>query len=260
MENQTVNILFSEHTKPFCVINSLDTLRGVDIEKELTAFFSKYYDIIVVRHDGKQYEYPGIRYAIDLCIEKNEPVLYLHTKGAYNNRNVKSPFYLCSHMKLKNINPYDIINLNLPRYARYLWKYEFRQVKKYMGELDANKPMVVCPYSGERKITWLNGFIMNPLAAKVLNDTFHKSNNRYYYEQMFKDTNVCVKGLRLNKVIPDGVQSEVWSDMITVYNKNHNTKAKVKIRNMKKLVQKKRIMLNEIRCHNIYFWKEQGNS
>ena len=68
----------------YCVFNVLDNARGRDIEKYMLSWLTPKYDVISVVHDGKDYEYDGLHYAIDLSICSREPVLYVHTKGAVN--------------------------------------------------------------------------------------------------------------------------------------------------------------------------------
>lgn len=194
---------------------------GLDIEAELKNAFSEKYDVIVVRHDGKRFEGDGIEFAIKLSIDTNMPVLYIHTKGAINNRKIVNVKMFCKKHDIKDIRPENIKERSIPKYVRNMWKNEFiYNMDKYVDSMDMKVPMVVCPYTGSKKITWLNGFIINPLAAKELKKTFHMDRNRFYYEQMFNNTKVKVVGIRMNDVIDDGIQSKVWSDMIKIYNSN----------------------------------------
>lgn len=205
----------------YCILSILDTDKGNKIADDMIIWLRKSYNIITVKHNGQRFEYPGIKVAIDKSIELNEPVLYLHTKGAFNDRIIEDKEEFVTKHKL-NILPNEITEINLPKYTRFLWQYEFENPEKYLIELSDKEPMVVCPYSGLNKITWLNGFIMNSKAAKELFKTFKESSNRFYYEQMFKNTKVIVKGLRINNVIPDGIQSSVWNDMINLYNQYYD--------------------------------------
>lgn len=79
-----LNEHFEHHKKMYCVFNVLDNARGRDIESYMLSWLTTKYDVISVVHDGKEYEYDGLRYAIDLSISSREPVLYVHTKGAVN--------------------------------------------------------------------------------------------------------------------------------------------------------------------------------
>lgn len=111
-------------------------------------------------------EYPAIKYACDTAIEMNEPVLYLHTKGAANPKTW----------------------IQIP--TRKIWKQEFGDLdraKKLFQIANTDKPLVVCPFSGKGRETWFNGFIINPNAAKILIKSLKKPNEceRHYYERMF---------------------------------------------------------------------------
>lgn len=69
-----------------CILGVLKTAKGIQIKEEMLAWLNRMHDVFCVeqRTPGKMFEYPAIYYAIMLSIEMNEPVLYVHTKGAAN--------------------------------------------------------------------------------------------------------------------------------------------------------------------------------
>ena len=66
------------------VMGVLKTAKGLIIKERLTKYLKPRFDILYIEQEppGKLYEYPAIKYALKLAIEMDEPVLYIHTKGA----------------------------------------------------------------------------------------------------------------------------------------------------------------------------------
>ena len=64
-----------------------------------------------------------------------------------------------------------------------------------MNVVNTNEPTVACPMTGKERLTWQNGWIINPAGAKELLKTFHKDENRYYYECMFQNVPIKIKGI-----------------------------------------------------------------
>ena len=139
-----------------CVFGVLKTKDGIKIRDEMLQWLEPLYDVLKIEQDppGKLVEYPAIKFACQSAIEMNEPVLYLHTKGAANpNTWIQVP-------------------------TRHVWKKEFgdkeRAEKLFEIARDCPDPMVVCPFSGTGRETWFNGFIINPKAAKILLENLKK--------------------------------------------------------------------------------------
>ena len=156
-----------------CVLGVFETLSGLDIAGEMSCWLKKNYYLYKVCQEpikDNLYEFPALLFATDFSIHQNEPVLYLHTKGAANPAPIQ-----------------DII--------RQMWKKEFVSNKNwYEDHLLENEPCVVCPFTTNEDVAWYNGFIMNPLAAKIIHDKI-KSDDRYYYEkQLLQDTGIKVIG------------------------------------------------------------------
>lgn len=196
-----------------CVFGcQIGTIAGSRIKQEMLQWLLPLYDVKVVDAglDTKT-EYPFISRAISECIESNVPVLYIHTKGACDNGQRAYDLNVISGVKMpKNAVPEDN-----QRIVRAMWKYEFTDnVMAYLDAVSVDEPMVAAPYSGDKKTTWHNGFFMNPAAAKELLKTFHVDENRYYYEQMFRNTNIPVIGIRMNTVPrKPGNQANMWQDL-----------------------------------------------
>ena len=66
------------------VMGVLRTEKGLLIKERISRYLRPRFDILYVEQDppGVLFEYPAIRYALKLAIDMNEPVLYIHTKGA----------------------------------------------------------------------------------------------------------------------------------------------------------------------------------
>lgn len=182
------------------VLGVLKNKIGLDIKAEMLSWLKKDYDVFCCEQEppGLQFEYPAIKYALKMAIEMNEPVLYIHTKGSGN----PIPPNYKNFMMHESINfPKDAKPEDCQRVVRMMWAKEFtgENLKKYLEVLNTDKPIVACPLTGKEKITWQNGWIINPAGAKELLKTFHLDKNRYYYEWMFNNTNVNVIGLLSNE-------------------------------------------------------------
>lgn len=179
--------------KYLCVFGILRTKEGLKIKDEMLKWLQPLYDVICVEQEppGIEFEYPAIKKALELSIEKNQPVLYIHTKGASNTAEVYQS------------------------YVRKIWQKLFGHVerqKQCFSALD-NSPMVLCPYTGISKATWFNAFIVNASAAKIALAHIKKPSecNRYFYEQqLFNDKEILVKGILRN----DCDDSKIMSKLI----------------------------------------------
>lgn len=146
-----------------CVMGVLKTEKGLVIKEKITNYLKKNFEILYIEQDppGKLFEYPAIKFALKMAIEMNEPVLYIHTKGAADPHNMwyQTP-------------------------VKKLWEQEFGtdKVKDSYNKVCCDKPTIICPIAGSKKQTWWNGFIINPLAAAEIIKTFHFDTNRFYYE------------------------------------------------------------------------------
>lgn len=196
-----------------CIFGCLMNEEGKKIKTEMLSWLNKNHNVfcVDVLPPNDKYEYPFIQKVLDCCIKINEPVLYLHTKGSGNK--ISKAWKLLSDMKFpfpKNAKPEDCQTI-----VRNMWKYEFtNNINSYIKAVNTNEPTVACPYTGDDKTTWQNGFVINPAAAKILIKTFHLDKNRYYYERMFNNLNINVVGLRLNNVQRDKMnQWNMWQDL-----------------------------------------------
>lgn len=183
------------------ILGVLKTQRGLLIKDEILKNLNNHH-LLTIEQDppGKQAEYPALKYAIKLSIDLNEPVLYLYTKGAFN----EIPF-IPKIPGRKSIDTFMPSNATLKDWqscVRKMWYHEFgKNIDKYLETVNENKPIVACPYTGPGKATWQNGFIMNPLAAKELQKIFKFTTNRYWYEVMFGECkNVEVIGIINNTI------------------------------------------------------------
>ena len=160
-----------------CVFGVLKTPIGLKIKDEMLEWLYPLFEVFTVEQEppGTLFEYPAINLVLHMCVETNEPIMYIHTKGAAN----------------VNIN-----NTNV----RYAWKDQYENhLQDYLNAINIKKPLVVCPWTGPKKTTWFNSWIITPLAASILLKTFHIDKNRFYYESMFKNQpKIEVKGILAN--------------------------------------------------------------
>ena len=143
-----------------CVLGCLCNDRGLSICKELVKWIQLRWHLWIVFQDypGKLYEYPALKYAQKLANQFNKPVMYLHTKGAFND----SPIQLS---------------------IRALWWHTF--FVRYNECISALKKYdIVCPFTGQSKMTWYNGFIANPFAWG--NVIIKPEADRYIFESLWR--------------------------------------------------------------------------
>ena len=156
------------------VMGVLKTAKGLIIKERLTKYLKPRFDILYIEQEppGKLYEYPAIKYALKLAIEMDEPVLYIHTKGA------SDPHHMWYQTPVKK-----------------LWEQEFgtKKVEDSYKKVCCAEPTIICPIAGTHNETWWNGMIINPSAANlilptlktpnVLTDRVVSPNSRWYYEE-----------------------------------------------------------------------------
>lgn len=182
-----------------CLMNEY----GIQIKSEILDHL-KEHDIFCVKQEppGKLFEYPGIKTTAKMSVDMNEPVLYIHTKGAGN----PIPQYLYTKLPNKSIAddmPPGAKPEDWQKSVRKFWYNEYTgdRLKDYLNALDMSIPCVVCPFTGKDKSTWQNAFIINPLAGIEILNNLKLTSNRDYYEHIFQTMpNVKVKGLIYNDI------------------------------------------------------------
>lgn len=195
-----------------CILGCLDTEEGLKICEEMREWLDKEHSVFVVHQAPpvNKFEYPAIKCVIEAAITLNEPVLYLHTKGAGN----KIPLNYKTAMMSPNVNfPKEAKPEDCQKIVRLMWKKEFTsdRLKEYEKIINTNLPTVVCPFTGKEKLTWQNGFIINPAAAKEIKKTFHFDENRWYYEQLFVNTTIDVIGLVSSNIHIGKNELDMWN-------------------------------------------------
>lgn len=159
-----------------CVLGVLKTEAGLEIKKEMLEWLEPIYDVTLVEVDppnDKEFELPFIKKACEVSIENNEPVLYLHTKGAAMPNNAQP-------------------------LVREFWKHEFTANCDAYFDLvkDNTQPGVAAPYTLKKKIAWFNAFVINPAAAETLLTYLKPQEDRYWFEQkIWQNDNISVYGL-----------------------------------------------------------------
>lgn len=169
-----------------CVLGVLNNDRGIKIKNEMLQYLRSYYNVVACIQDapGTLFEYPAISLACKLSTSRNTNILYIHTKGAGNAIPANYPITMMN----SQVNyPSVATPQDCQRIVRLMWKKEFTTSKSdaYVQPLNTSIPTVTCPYLDASRITWQNAWMINPAAAKILNQSMHLSTNRYYYEQLF---------------------------------------------------------------------------
>ena len=154
------------------VLGVLQTDEGMRVREELLAWLRPLYEVIEVHQcaPGVRYEYPAIALACDMSYKLQEPVLYLHTKGAANVHPVQAEI-------------------------RRMWKNELgneQSRKKYLDLLTGGPKIATPIMSPVGKCTWFNAWIINKEAAEILRDHCVPSDARYDYESVARDTDIEV--------------------------------------------------------------------
>ena len=155
--------------KHLCVFGVLKTLEGIQIKNEMLKWLNDKYEVLCIEQEppGVLFEYPGIKYAAKLSIELNEPVLYIHTKGAANpNKEWFQPL------------------------VRTIWQQFYSAYTDKIFDIANNtkEPLVQTLFTGDkRRICWFNTFVMNQSASKIILEKLRISRDRYYYENMFAE-------------------------------------------------------------------------
>lgn len=172
-----------------CVFGCLLTEEGKKIKEEMLKWLEKEYDVLCIdqKPPGKLFEYPAIKYTCKLSIETNEPVLYIHTKGAAN----KIPEDYEHRMMSPSIDyPKSATPEDCQKIVRNMWRHEFTgdRAQLYKDAIDVPKPTVSCPHTGREKFTWNNAWMINTSAAKILDDSLKQYNDRFVYETLFSKT------------------------------------------------------------------------
>lgn len=164
----------AENYKPLCVFGIMTNEAGLRIASEMRAWLQHRYELHEVLHDGSQFELPALREAQRLSIERNEPVLYIHTRGAVNTYPTTVP-------------------------TRRMWAEEFGvQWRKYFTLANTAAPMVVCPFVDYDKETRYNGFVANPAAWAKLD--LQPTTDRMDYERLWcKHPDVPVIGVLITR-------------------------------------------------------------
>lgn len=160
--------------KPLCVFGIMGNEQGLKIADEMREWLRPVYDVFEVVHDGKQFELPALKEAQRLAVEYDEPVLYIHTRGAVNTYPTTVP-------------------------TRRMWREEFgRQWRKYFTIAQTPDPIVVCPFVDYDKETRYNGFVASAAAWAQLD--LQPTTDRMDYERLWcKHDNTPVLGLLITR-------------------------------------------------------------
>jgi hypothetical protein len=146
--------------KPLCVFGLLNTEKGNIIADEMLAWLRPHYTVHIVRHDGKQFEQPALRYMQELQKKTNRPCLYLHTKGA------------CFRDELSEK-------------VRRMWKEQFAENgKQYFDAVKGSKPRVAAPIFSPEGKSWYNGFVANAAAMRTIPEIV-PDEFRWRFERLF---------------------------------------------------------------------------
>ena len=175
--------------KPLCVFGIMDNAAGRKIANEMREWLQPVYELHEVLHDGTQFELPALREAQRLVQERMQPVLYIHTRGAFN------------------IWRTTIL-------TRKMWREEFgRQWRKYFTLADREQPLVVCPFVDFDKETRYNGFVANAAAWAQLD--LQPTKDRFDYERLWCKQETPVIGLLITR--DDWAIKDIRNYLYTLY-------------------------------------------
>lgn len=171
MSKYNFELIKNEGTPIMCIFGCLLSEAGKKIKKEMLEWITYKYDCICVNQEypGTLYEWPALKFAQKYSIDNNIPVLYVHTKGAFNSKNVY-----------------------LQNKVRELWKDEFiNNYNFYEKAILENKKTVAGPFIADVPfgVTWLNGFMAAPDAWKTVDISVPRK-SRYEYEFLFKGKDI----------------------------------------------------------------------
>lgn len=166
-----------EEKRPICVFGIMDNPNGQTIADEMNRWLKRYYNVVEVWHDGSRFELPALEMAQRVCLEHNEPVLYIHTRGAVNMWKTTIP-------------------------TRRMWEWEFgRQWRKYYDVCNRPEPVVACPFVDYDRETRYNGFFANPAAWSRIK--LEPTTDRMVYERLWKnDKQTRVIGMLIDGCAP----------------------------------------------------------
>lgn len=149
--------------RPTCVFGAVDTPNGRAIADEMLAWITPVYNTHVIWHDGRMFEYHALRYAQELAMREDIPVLYLHTKGACNKPERSARI-------------------------RKMWRdyfSEWNRIPIFAGIYSEKNPAVICPFTGPDRIHRYNGFVANAAAWKAI-PLIQPNENRMVFEHLWR--------------------------------------------------------------------------
>lgn len=146
-----------------CVLGVLKTSEGIRVRDSFLRWMYDRYEVMTVEQDppGALFEYPAIKLAGSLAADLNDPVLYIHTKGA---------------ARINGAQPM----------VRGFWEMEFTKHRDTYFDMvsvgekaSASAPIV----SSKNKICWFNAFVLNPALGALIRDHVKPSEDRMFFEQ-----------------------------------------------------------------------------
>lgn len=197
-----------DENKPLCVLGAADCPRGIAIAEEMLEWIVPHFNVFVLKHDGSTFEYAALKFLQNLIISGtyNEPIFYLHTKGAYHVRRESEA-------------------------VRRMWKAEFfNRQALYLRAVDRPEATLATPYSGiisetnrrfaEEEMVYPtyfpyeNGWCANAEAIRRMKVI--PSSNRYWFEMCMYDRTEVI-GIRKQLINLKDIDSrkEVVEDIMS---------------------------------------------
>lgn len=159
-----------------CVFGVYLTDEGKKIQNEMMEYLPDIFNVYIIQQlpsENNLFEYPALKFMELLINNTNKSCCYIHSKGAANPTPIQK--------KIREFWKKEILNY---------YKIYFNSIE------NDNIPLVSTMFTGEQKHTWFNCFFANKNVFK--NNTIYLSNDRYYYEKIFNNTNVNVIGKYVN--------------------------------------------------------------
>jgi len=152
------------------------------------------------------YEYPALRFSQYLMQTLNKTmVLYLHTKGAFNN----------------HTGQLFVIDL---------WKNEFTYPRNmiYLQSILTNQTDISVPFR-KGKCTWFNGMFISKRAFDSINEVPIMTDRGFYEGGIFASPNIKIKGIINDDITPEEIGKEMTQYMNKIRKKDKRNKIIIEI-------------------------------
>jgi hypothetical protein len=135
------------------VLGVLLTEKGKLIQKEMHSHLYMHTLLDIEQEPpGSLAEYPALYYLLQLSLDTHRPVLYCHTKGAFNQ--IPPTPNRPHRISMLDVKPENASDTDWQPTVRKMWYHEFgtSRLHDYLNIVDTKQPTVACPYTGRNKV------------------------------------------------------------------------------------------------------------